>query len=253
MQQIRLFLLISLGFVLFSSEMQAQKTQLMVRALAGDAKFIGPYMGGAKIVVRDAETREILDSGRTKGSTGNTQTIVLNPKERYERISDENTAGFTAQLDIEEPTFVTVEVLAPASAKQSRLVSATQLWMIPGKDILDEGLIIDVPGFVVSVTAPKTLQTFKNTETISVEATVVMMCGCPVNSEGTWDANRYEVKGILKNQDGNSKEITLKPSEESSTFSALTKLQKGTYELQVYAFHEETANTGLDKVTFTVN
>ncbi len=242
-----------LGVSLFSSEMQAQETQLMVRALATDAKFIGPYMGGAKIVVRDAETHEILDSGKTEGSTGDTKKIVLNPKERYERISDENTAGFIANLDIKEPTFVNVEVMAPASAKQAAVISSTQLWMIPGKDILGEGLVIDVPGFVVSISAPKTLQNFEEGESISVEATVVMMCGCPVNSGGTWDADKYEVTGVLKNQDGTSKEIKLKPTEESSGFSASADLEKGTYELQVYAFHEETANTGIDKVSFTVN
>ena len=65
----------------------------MIRAKANDAKFIGSSIGGAKIIVRDAVTGEILDQGMTSGSTGNTDKLMKQPQERGKALSEENTAG----------------------------------------------------------------------------------------------------------------------------------------------------------------
>lgn len=64
----RLLLLFTLfGFIFI----QAQPTKITVRAKAKDAKFIGTSVGGALILIRNADTGELLASGRTEGSTGN--------------------------------------------------------------------------------------------------------------------------------------------------------------------------------------
>lgn len=231
----------------------AQETKLMVRALATDAKFIGSSIGGAKIIIRDADTGEILDEGLTEGATGDTQLILLSPRERYQQVTDENTAGFEARLELEKPTFVTVEVHAPVNKKQAKIISSTQLWVIPGKDITGDGLVINVPGFVVDVLSPQTHETIGPGTEIEMKANVVMTCGCPVTENGTWDSSGYEIKALVTSKGTEAKEIELQATDKPSTFTGIVELEQGNYEIAVYAFDPKTGNTGLDKVNIIIN
>ena len=248
----RVFGLLSVLLFCFGS-LTAQETTVMVRALAKDAKFIGSSIGGAKIIVRNAETGAILDQGFTSGSTGDTKLILKTPQERYDSLTDEETAGFKAELDITEPTFIEIEAHAPFNKKQARVVSSTQLWVIPGKNITGDGVVLEVPGFVVDILSPQTHERIKSSEVVSLKANIVMMCGCPVTEGGTWDANQYEVKAILEAEGKESREIALEPTEKPSTFAAETNLDKGYYTITVYAFDPVTGNTGVDKTNIIIN
>lgn len=248
----RVFSLLSVLLFCFGS-LTAQETTVMVRALAKDAKFIGSSIGGAKIIVRNAETGEILDQGFTSGSTGDTKLILKTPQERYDSLTDEETAGFKVELDITEPTFIEIEAHAPFNKKQARVVSSTQLWVIPGKNITGDGVVLEVPGFVVDILSPQTHERIKSSEVVSLKANIVMMCGCPVTEGGTWDANQYEVKAILETEGKESREIALKPTEKPSTFAAEANLDKGYYTITVYAFDPVTGNTGVDKTNIIIN
>ena len=245
-----------LGVFLCSfGSLAAQETTIMVRALAKDAKFIGSSIGGAKIIVSNAETGEILDQGFTSGSTGNTELILKTPQKRYDNITDEKTAGFKAVLSIDEPTFINVEAHAPYNKKQARVVSSTQLWAIPGKNIIGDGLVLDVPGFVVDILTPQTHERIKSSNKINLKANIIMMCGCPVTEGGTWDANQYEVKAIItgQGQEEEAREITLKPTDKPSTFETEADLVKGYYTITIYAFDPLTGNSGVDKTNIIVN
>lgn len=89
----------------------AQETNIMIRVQSKDAKFIGSSIGGAQIIVKDDLTGKILAEGITKGSTGDTPMIMEQPISRGKSITNEETAGFLARLDIQEPVFVTIEQL----------------------------------------------------------------------------------------------------------------------------------------------
>ena len=225
----------------------------MVRALAKDAKFIGSSIGGAKIIIKNAETGEILDQGLTSGSTGDTKLILQTPQNRYDSLTDEKTAGFEAKLNIKEPTFIEVEAHAPINKKQAKVVSSTQLWVIPGKDITGDGLVLEIPGFVVDILAPQTHERIKSSEEINLEANIVMMCGCPVTEDGVWNADQYEVKAIISSEEKESREIRLKSTEKPSTFAANTSLEKGYYTITIYAFDPVTGNTGVYKTNIIIN
>jgi len=176
--------------LLFSPEFfQAQETSVMIRVKAKDAKFIGTSMGGAKVIVRNERTGNILAEGFTEGSTGNTDIIMKNPRTRSTKLSDENTAGFLAKLNIEKPVFVNIEALAPG---ENRVTSTTQLWVIPGKDILGDGLIIEIPGFKVDLLSPQTHESFGANQQIEIKSNIVMMCGCPITKGGMWDADNMK-------------------------------------------------------------
>lgn len=156
----------------------------MIRAKAKDAKFIGSSIGGAKILVKNASTGELIAEGITSGSTGDTDRIMKQDWKRNEMLSNEKTAGFNASLEIDKPTFITVEAYAPVNKKQAEVISSTQLWVIPEKDITGDGVVLEIPGFIVDILSPQTHERIASSESIQLKANIVMMCGCPVTQEG---------------------------------------------------------------------
>ena len=242
-----------LGIFFLIPTLQAQETEVMVRVQSKDAKFIGSSIGGAKIFIKNAETGEILASGMTTGSTGDTDLIMQQAHSRNQRLSDDQTAGFLARLDLEEPVFVTVEAHAPYNKKQARVMSSTQLWLLPAKNITGEGIVLEVPGFVVDILSPQTHERINSENSIGIKANVVMMCGCPITPGGIWDANQYEVTAVLSSEGKEVQKLDLEAGEKPSTFSSEITLQPGLYELLIYAFDPVSGNTGVDRTNFIVN
>ncbi len=243
-------------FFMISQGLWAVPTKLIVRAKAKDAKFIGSSIGGAQVIIRNKATGEILAQGLTQGSTGNTQLIMNTLKERGDKLSDDNTAKFMVELDLEEVVFIRVEVLAPASKKQATVSASTELWMIPGKHILGDGVVLEIPGFIVDVLKPRTHQFISlkalKEGIVQVQANVVMMCGCTISDGGIWDANKYEVRGVLKKEGENLGEINMKLVSPNLFEGEAEVSATGNYELVVYAYHAATGNTGVDKVNYVV-
>ncbi|MEJ2696101.1 MAG: hypothetical protein P8013_05595 [Candidatus Sulfobium sp.] len=251
----KLFLgLLLLLFIVNISE--AMQTRLVVRARARDAKFIGSTMGGARVVVRNSETDEIMAKGFTSGGTGDSKKIMVEPRRRGIPFAGKSAAAFEAVVDIDEPTLVTVEVSAPYAQRQSLEKTSTQLWLIPGKDILGDGIIMEVPGFSVDVLAPQAHEMLKLSGgklTVPIRANVMMMCGCPVKPGGLWDANRYEVRAVVKHNGVPSGTLPLRFAGKTSTFEGnLDVTKKGVYEMTVYSFDPVTGNAGVDKTTFMI-
>ena len=244
-------LLLCMIFI-FPMGILSQETEVMIRVQSKDAKFIGTSLGGARIIVKEEETGKILAEGVTQGSTGDTERIMNTPLTRGNRLSDESTAGFLAKLDIDKPVFVTIEATGPVSKKQAAVKTTTQQWIIPGKHIKGEGIILEIPGFVVDIISPQTHESIGANTEIEITANVVMMCGCPVTEGGIWDAGKYEVKALITKEGNEEAEIALKVLAKPSTFQGIINLSPGNYEITVYAFDSSTGNTGLDKTNIII-
>ncbi len=254
MKPIRIYWLFTVVVLFMTSlNMVAQTTNITVRVKAKDAKFIGTSIGGAKILIREDLSGKVLAEGVTSGRTGDTDKIMKQDWKRGEQLSDDKTAGYTAKLDIDKPTFVTIEAYGPVNKRQAMVLSSTQLWVIPGKDITGDGVVLEIPGFVVDILNPQTHERIKASDPITIKANIVMMCGCPVTKDGIWDATQYEVKALITNDNGNSLEKELKIEEKESTFSTNISLEKGLYEVLVYAYDPVTGNTGVDITNIIVN
>ncbi len=231
----------------------AVPTSLLVRAKAKDAKFIGSSVGGARIIVRETLSGKILAEGFTEGSTGNTRQIMQEPYNRHQPLADVQTAGFTAILDIDQPVLVNVEGYAPWQQPQARIKVETQLWMIPGKDITGDGLVLEFPGFVINVLSPQTHESIASGTPVSVTANIVMMCGCPITEGGIWDASQYEVAAFVEKDGEKLTTIPLRVSNKASTFKGMLNAPTpGLYQLSVYAYDPKTGNTGLSTTNFIV-
>lgn len=224
----------------------------MIRVQSKDAKFIGSSIGGAQIIVRDSNTGEVLAEGVTKGSTGDTEVIMKEPLSRGKQLTDDKTAGFIAELSITEPVFVTIEAIAPVNKRQAMVKSTTQQWLIPGKNITGDGIVLEIPGFVIDILSPQTHERIGADQDIEVTANVVMMCGCPVTEGGIWDANHYDVQAIITKEGAEKTTLEMQVQEKPSTFKGNVMLSPGNYEITVYAFDPKTGNTGVDKTNIII-
>ena len=250
------FNLLTLFFLMLSTFSYGIETNIIIRAKAKDAKFIGSSLGGAYIIVKNKMTSEILAKGKTTGSTGNTELIMKTPHQRGASITDENTAKFMATIDIDEPTFVTIEVISPINNKQASVNASTELWLIPGKHILGDGIIIEIPGFIIDVLAPRThhyisLSDAQN-DPFKLQANIVMMCGCTINKNGLWDAEKFEVNAIIKRNGERLKEVPMNFVSTNLFEGHFSIENAGQYEVIIYAYDESTGNTGVDKVNYVI-
>lgn len=229
---------------------QSQKTTVVVRALAKDAKFIGTSMGGAQIIIKKVKTGEILAEGVTQGTTGNTNKLVGEPHQRYSLLSTEDAAKFEANLELTEPIFAEISATAPVAQNQSQIKSTTQLWLIPGKDITGDGIILEIPGFAIDILQPQAHEV-NESKTISITANAVMMCGCPTSPNGLWNSDEMEFTAIIHRGETEvaRKEMTF--TGKTSTFeTSFAPSEGGAYQITVYGYDPRTGNTGVDKTTF---
>ena len=233
----------------------AEPTDITVRVLSKDAKFVGSSMGGARVIVRDADTGKILAEGVTEGGTGDTGRIMHEDGGRRATLSSEGAAKFDATIDIEEPRLVEVEVFGPLAQRQSaNRVTVTQ-WVVPGKDITGgDGWRVELPGYVVDVLDPPAhVKLAGTTDKVDLRANVSLMCGCPITPGGLWDADELEVKALVTHNGEKLAPIDLAFGGEASQFAGSVPVTApGLYDVTVYAHNPRTGNTGLDRTTFIV-
>ena len=249
-------LIFVMAFLFSGITVSATETKLMVRAKARDAKFIGSSLGGAYVVIRNKLNQQVLAEGKTTGSTGNTDLIMKDPKMRGSSITDAQTAGFLAKIDIDEPTLASIEVVSPYTHRQAQAKVSTELWLIPGRDILGDGIILEIPGFIIDILKPRThqyisLKTIKE-DLFQIQANVVMMCGCVIDKGGVWNSEEIEVKGVLKKDGKHIKDIKMSLTSTNLFEGDLLINAVGNYELTIYAYNEKTGNTGVDKVNYVI-
>jgi hypothetical protein len=234
----------------------AEPTEITIRVLSRDAKFIGSSMGGMRIVLRDAHTGAILAAGATSGGTGDTKRLMHADGGRRQTLADASAASYSVTLDLEEPRLIEVEAFGPmAQLQAAQRVSSTQ-WVIPGRHLSGgDGWVLEMRGFAVDVLAPPAhIKLAAVPGTINVRANVTLMCGCPVEPGGIWDASKYEVRALLKRNGAAAGSFPLAYAGETSQFAAdLPVTESGTYEVTVFAHDPASGNTGLDRTTFIVD
>ena len=234
---------------------QAEPTDIVVRVLSKDAKFVGTSMGGMRVTLRDAHTGEILATGLTQGGTGNTKLLMHKDGGRRAGLADASAAKFAATLDLKEPRLIEVEAYGPVAQPQAAHRVVSSQWIVPGKHHSGgDGWVLEIPGFAVDVLAPPAHVKLKSGGAVDVRANVVMMCGCPIEPAGTWDANKFEVAAIVKRNGEEVARVPMTYAGQTSQFAGSVPVDgKGAYEVIVYAHDAANGNTGLDRTTFLVD
>ncbi len=246
----------SFALAMIPGAVVAENTDITVRVMSKDAKFVGTSMGGARVILRDKETGEVLAQGVTAGGTGNTGKIMHENGGRRTAMADESAASFNTTLDLDRPRMIEAEVYGPLAQPQAAHVASATQWVIPGGHLsVGDGWVIELPGLVVNVLEPAAAQKVSASEvdSISVSANVMMMCGCPITPDGLWDANQFEV-GMTISKDAE------KVGEEEMSYAGKASLYNveipvtgpGVYDVIVHAYDPQNGNTGIDRTTVVI-
>src|SRR5690606_7183007 len=150
--------------------------------------------------------------------------------------------------------FVEVQAISPATHPGSQVVSSTELWLIPGKHILGDGIVLEIPGYIIDILGPRTHQYIPLNSVedgiIDLKANIVMMCGCVIDRDGLWDSEDMEVRGLLKVDGERRADIPLSLISPNLFEGRIPVKSTGNYEITVYAYDARTGNTGVSTVNF---
>lgn len=221
----------------------AEPTQVTVRVISQDAKFVGDSTGGAQIILRDAENGRVLAEGVTTGGTGNTDRIMQSAGRSPLRATDD-AAAFHATLDIDRPTLVELEVKGALGRPGSAVRVTAQRWMMPGASVTTgDGWSIELPGLAVTPTV-KIEQ-----EGLQITAKVEPMCGCPLTPGGLWDAVDYQVEASLWQANRQVRKMELVFATSPGGFAGTMPLPSaGHYILVFFARNTLTGSSGLGQI-----
>lgn len=240
---LRLFLAVTLALAAVSLSADVTPTIVTVRAISRDAKVLGDGVGGARITIRDADNGTVLATGIQTGGTGDTKRIMQEPRARGAVVyGTENAAAFRATLALTRPTRVEVIAEGPLKYPQAmQRVSKTML-LVPGQNIEGEGVLLEIPGFIVDIVSPTTVPA---DEPLLVRAKVTMTCGCPTEPGGMWNADMIAITARAIRDGKVAGEMPLRYAGEMSTYEAtFPALEPGTYDIEVLAIDPSAANFG---------
>lgn len=223
-----------------------EETTVVVRVVAHDAKLIGSGVGGARITIRDAATGEVMARGLQEGGTGSTDRIMRKPHPRGGTVyATDGAAHFEATLSLERPTRVEIVAEGPMGTPHATQSASRTLLLVPGRDVTGEGVILELYGFTVEMERPGDGATAAAGEAIPVRASVTMLCGCPIEPGGLWDADRIDVTARLVRDGRVVRETEMTYAGETNIFEGtVTAPSAGSYELVVLAADAERANFG---------
>ncbi len=162
--------------VLSGLGVQRLKTKVLVRALARDAKILSSHVGGALITIKDMETGKTLAQGVQKGGSGSTELIMKKPQERGAKIYDtEDAAFYLAELELDKPTLVEVTAEGPLAKPHAVQKASRTILLVPGKDVIGEGIILELHGFIVDLLRKDSEALLKPDQPLELEASVTML------------------------------------------------------------------------------
>ena len=151
-------------------------TKIIVRVVSKDAKVIGSGVGGALVRIKNLETGEVLAEGKQEGGTGDTDRIMVQPRQRGEAVyGTPEAALFQAEIPLNKPTQIEIYAEAPLGYPQAIQRETKTLMLIPGKHILGEGVLIELEGLIVSILEPAPAGALNGGKKITVKADVRML------------------------------------------------------------------------------
>ncbi|HSA93238.1 MAG TPA: hypothetical protein VLE48_09530 [Terriglobales bacterium] len=154
---------------------EGKPTRVMVRAVSRDAKILGTHVGGARITIRDLATGKTLAEGVQEGGSGDTDRIMVEPRRRGAAVYDTpGAAGFLATVALERPTVVEISAEGPLGHPQATQRATKTLLLVPGEDILGDGVVLEIHGFILQFVDPAADVHVKTGDPIPVRATMTM-------------------------------------------------------------------------------
>ncbi len=233
-------------------------TNLTIRVVGHGAMALGREVGGARITITDVATGEILASGLQQGEAGDQNLIMRTPHLMREPIySTTPGAAFTTTLYLDKPTQVEIAAHGPLGypGAQQRIVQT--LWLIPGQHLTDDGIVLQLYGYIVRIEAPPQGESLIAKDDVMLRASVRTLSGTPVRPHGDWDARAVSIFGEVMIGDRVVERLQMFFSGERNQFEApffVPKVQDAPdgLTLRVVAANAADGNVGVAEAKYPV-
>ena len=235
-----------------------QPTTLLIRAVAQGGMVLGREVGGARITITDRRTGQVLATGLQQGEAGDQNQIMRTPHMMEEPIySTRPSASFTTTLELHKPTLVEILAEGPLAYPSSLQRTTTTVWLIPGQNLTQDGIVLHLYGYLVQIERPTPQEALIAKDDVKLRASVKTLSGSLVRPHGDWDSRKIRLYGELLIDDHIIERLQLFYDEGSRTFEApffVPPFHEAPHSLtvRVIATDLSTGNSGVDQVTYPV-
>jgi hypothetical protein len=173
-------------------------TTILVRVVGHGAMVLGKEVGGARVTITDVVTKQILATGVQQGEAGDQNQIMRTPRLMEEpHYSSRPAAAFTATLNLLHPTLVEVTAEGPLAHPASSQRATTTVWLIPGPDMTNDGIVLHLYGYIVQIEHPGQGEPLIAKDDVILRASVRTLSGALVRPHGDWDSRKLHIYGEL--------------------------------------------------------
>jgi hypothetical protein len=173
-------------------------TTILVRVVGHGAMVLGKEVGGARVTITDVVTKQILSTGVQQGEAGDQNQIMRTPRLMEEpHYSSRPAAAFTATLNLLHPTLVEVTAEGPLAHPESSQRATTTVWLIPGQDMTNDGIVLHLYGYIVQIEHPGQGEPLIAKDDVILRASVRTLSGALVRPHGDWDSRKLHIYGEL--------------------------------------------------------
>lgn len=196
-------------------------TTILVRAVAHGSMVLGKEVGGARITVTDVTSGQILASGLQQGEMGDQNQIMRTPHMMEEPLySSRTAASFTATLELTHPILVDIVAEGPLAYPASSQRVSKRIWLIPGHDLTNDGIVLALYGYIVQIEHPKASEPLIAKDDVMLRASIRTLSGALVRPHGDWDSRKVHIYGELLIGDRILERLQMFYSGEKASFEA---------------------------------
>jgi hypothetical protein len=177
---------------------EPKSTTILVRVVGHGAMVLGRDVGNARVTITDVATKQILATGIQQGEAGDQNQIMRTPRLMEEpRYSSRPAAAFTATFDLLHPTLVEVTAEGPLAFPASSQRATTTVWLVPGQDTSNDGIVLHLYGYIVQIDHPQSGEALIAKDDVTMRASVRTLSGALVRPHGDWDSRKIHIYGEL--------------------------------------------------------
>ncbi len=175
-----------------------QPTTILVRVVGHGAMVLGREVGSARVTITDVATKQVLATGIQQGEAGDQNQIMRTPRLMEEpHYSSRPAATFTATFDLLHPTLVEVTAEGPLAYPASSQRASTTVWLVPGQDMTNDGIVLHLYGYIVQIEYPQSGEPLIAKDDVILRAVVRTLSGALVRPHGDWDSRKIHIYGEL--------------------------------------------------------
>lgn len=175
---------------------EPQPTRIIVRVVSHGSMVLGREVGGARVTITDVASGELLATGIQQGEAGDQNQIMRTPRMMDEpQYSTRTSASFTTTLNLARPTLVDIAAEGPLAYPAAAQRASQRVWLIPGQDMTDDGIVLSLYGYIVQIEHPKPHEPLIARDDIMLRASIRTLSGSFVRPHGDWDSRKIRIYG----------------------------------------------------------